>query len=265
MRILAIGDPHGNIDKIKKINLKKVDLILLTGDLGKADLMRKMFFERLEREKQGLPEKNYSTKEQKRAFMEAFNSTIKLVKYLSTYAPVFIIFGNVESTNQETREQTKKIKLPLPFLYDHLRNMKNVRVINNVCTNFRGLRVGGVSYFTDSGWVRDFKPSNYKESFVNARKESEKVKRVLRKFGEIEILVAHQPPYGILDKVSSKFAPKSWQGKHAGSRILLDFIKKYKPLYVFCGHIHEGEGRANTGRTEVYNLGVAGYKVIELH
>ena len=49
MRILAIGDPHGDLSKIKKIPLKGVDLILLTGDLGKADLARKRYFENVER------------------------------------------------------------------------------------------------------------------------------------------------------------------------------------------------------------------------
>ena len=36
MKILAIGDPHGNLEKIKRIPVKNIDLILLTGDIGKA-------------------------------------------------------------------------------------------------------------------------------------------------------------------------------------------------------------------------------------
>ena len=38
MKVLVIGDPHGVLPK--KIP-RKVDLILITGDLGKADLARK--------------------------------------------------------------------------------------------------------------------------------------------------------------------------------------------------------------------------------
>ncbi|MBU4069864.1 MAG: metallophosphoesterase [Nanoarchaeota archaeon] len=49
MKILVIGDPHGKLGKIKKLNLKNIDLKLITGDLGKADLARKRFFENLER------------------------------------------------------------------------------------------------------------------------------------------------------------------------------------------------------------------------
>ena len=36
VRILAIGDPHGALDKIRKIPIKEIDLILLTGDIGKS-------------------------------------------------------------------------------------------------------------------------------------------------------------------------------------------------------------------------------------
>ncbi len=66
-------------------------------------------------------------------------------------------------------------------------------------------------------------------------------------------------PYGILDKVNGKFgAPKIWWGKHAGSKMILEYIKRYKPKYVFCGHIHEAVGKAKIGKTEVYNLGYNG-------
>jgi len=40
MKILVIGDPHGNLPK----NLpKNVDLILLNGDIGKSDLAKKIW------------------------------------------------------------------------------------------------------------------------------------------------------------------------------------------------------------------------------
>jgi len=58
-------------------------------------------------------------------------------------------------------------------------------------------------------------------------------------------------------------APKSWRGKHAGSKVILDYLRKKQPLYSFCGHIHEGEGMKKIGKTEVYNLGVGGYKIVE--
>ena len=99
MRICAIGDPHGSLDKIKQVSLSDVDLILLTGDLGSANLMRKMAFDNIKRKKQGLDEIEYTLAQKKKAFMEAYISTMKIIKYLRRFAPVFTIFGNVESSN----------------------------------------------------------------------------------------------------------------------------------------------------------------------
>jgi Icc-related predicted phosphoesterase len=264
VRILAIGDPHGEIEKIKRIHLAGVNLILLTGDLGNASLLRKIAFENIERKKRGLPEIKYGPQEKRRGFMEAYNSTIRLVKYLSKYSPVYTIYGNVESSNSETRELSKEIGLPLPLLTDNLNSINGVRIINNRIANFQGIRIGGLDYFRDTSWVREFKPSDYREKLKSARKETEKTKKILNNFGSLDVLVCHQPPYGVLDKVTAKFAPKSWYGKHAGSQTILNYIKKYQPDYVFCGHIHEGEGMKKVGRTQIYNLGVAGYRFVEL-
>ena len=264
MRICAIGDPHGSLKVTKEIPLENIDLILLTGDLGSANLMRKMAFENIRRKKKGLPEKKYSSKQQKRAFMEAYDSTIKLIKYLTRFAPVVTIFGNVESSNYETRKHSKEIGLALPYLYNNLNKNNKVRIINNRILNFNGIRIGGLEYFVDTNWVKEFKPSDFKEKMAKAKKQTDKAKRVLRKFESIDILVCHQPPYGFLDRVTAKFAPKHWQGKHAGSKTILDYIKREQPRYVFCGHIHEGEGMKRVGKTEIYNLGVCGYKILNI-
>ena len=153
MKILVVGDPHGS-DKTKKIPVKDVDLILVTGDIGKADLMRKMAFGNIERKKKGLPEIEYSPSHEKRAFMQAYNSSISLIRRLSKFAPVYTIFGNVESSNYETRKLSNRIGIDLPFLANDLRAMGNVRVLNNKVANFQGIRIGGLEYFIDTSWIR---------------------------------------------------------------------------------------------------------------
>ena len=258
MKLLVIGDPHGS-EKSKKVPLKEADLILVTGDLGKADLMRKMAFENIARAKKGLPEKEYTSKQEKRAFMQAYNSSMRLMRYYSRFAPVYVIFGNVETSNSETRKLSKEIGMKLPLLANDLNAMENVRVLNNRVANFRGVRIGGLEYFIDVSWVREFKPEEYRKKLKKAKKETDKAKKVLGKFGRnLDILLCHQPPYGILDRVNFPGAPKHWQGKHAGSKAILDYIKKKSPRYVFCGHIHEGKGKAKIGKTEIYNVGHSG-------
>ncbi len=263
MKICVIGDPHGDLNKIKRIQLSNVDLILITGDLGRADLMRKMTFDNVERIKHGLAEIKYTPSKEKKAFMEAYNSTIKIVNYLRKFAPVFTIFGNVEMSNYETRKLSNKIRISLPYLSNELNKLPNVRVINNRIANFRGVKIGGLKYFVDTNWVKDFKPYDYKSELIKAKKETSKAEQVLKWFGSLDILLCHQPPYGILDKVTAKFAPKQWQGKHAGSKTILQYIKSKHPKYVFCGHIHEGKGMRKVGRTKVYNLGFGGYKIVD--
>jgi Icc-related predicted phosphoesterase len=264
MKVLAIGDPHGDLDRVKKIPINGVDVILLTGDLGNADLARKIAFENINRQKQGLPKKEFTSSQKKKAFMQAYTSSINVVKYLSRFAPVYTIYGNVENNNSETRRYSKEIDLPLPFLTDDLNSLKNVKVLNNRLINFNGVRIGGLQYFIDTNWVKDFKPKDYQKRMQGAKKETDKAKQVLKWFEEIDILVCHQPPYGTLDKVTAKFAPAHWQGKHAGSKAIADYIQRKQPKYVFCGHIHEGEGMKKIGRTEVYNLGVCGYKLVNI-
>ncbi len=264
MKVLAIGDPHGNLEGISKMPLKEADIILLTGDIGSANLMRKMSFDNVERLAKGLPKIEYSPTQKKRAFMEAYNSSMKLIRHLARFAPVFTIFGNVESSNRDTKAESKKIGLKLPLLYDSLIRIPQVSVINGKGVDISGLKVGGIGYFEDSCWVREFKPSKYQKRLKKAVKDTHKASKILNKFEGLDILVAHQPPLGILDKVSFSGAPKSWLGKHAGSKALLDYIKRRQPRYVFCGHIHEAAGEARIGRTQVYNLGCCEYRLIDI-
>lgn len=60
-------------------------------------------------------------------------------------------------------------------------------------------------------------------------------------------------------------APKHWHGKHAGSKAILNYMKSKKPSFVFCGHIHEGEGHFDISGSKVYNLGVAGCHIVHFN
>lgn len=201
--------------------------------------------------------------------MEIYSSTLDILKYVSKFAHTYSILGNVGTNiirDSWVRKKERKNKIKLPSFNFGIGKLKNFYVVQNRLRNLDWLRVGFLEYFIDTCWVREFKPTIYKKSFKSAKKETDKAKRVLKRFGkELDILVCHQPPYGYLDKVNFPGIPKAWKGKHAGSKVILDYIKKYQPKYVFCGHIHEGEGMKKIGKTEVYNLGVVGHKIIELN
>lgn len=265
VKILAIGDPHGS-DKIKKIPISRIkpDLILIPGDLGKADLAREFFFKNIERQNKGLEKEKPSKAFEKKMYLERYKTSLGVVRYLSKFAPTYTIFGNADYYNYDVRKLAKKIGMNLPFMYNDLNSIKNVRVINNIIANFDGLRIGGLEMFKDINWIRDFKPKDYQKQMKKAKKGTSKAKRILRGFKGVDILLCHQPPYKILDKVGFP-APKIWHGKYAGSIPILDFIKKQQPKLVLCGHIHENKGMKMVGKTQVYNLGCSGdYEVIDI-
>jgi Icc-related predicted phosphoesterase len=234
MKILAIGDPHGKIPKIPR----DIDLILINGDLGKSDLARSLY----------LFKGKITKKKDKEAHDEIYFSTINLLESLSKKSEVYTIMGNVAQNWDKLLKRIGKIK--------------RVHVVKNSLRNISGIRVGFLEYFTDLCWVKEFNEKS-KKKIRRARKGTKKAERVLRRFGKLDILVCHQPPYGILDKVG-KNAPNGWHGKHAGSKIILNYIKKYQPRYVLCGHIHEGKGKRKLGKTKIYNLGLAGKLILNV-
>jgi len=65
---------------------------------------------------------------------------------------------------------------------------------------------------------------------------------------DVDILITHGPPYGILDKVRD--------GKHVGDQALLHHIKRIKPLLHVFGHIHEGHGRTSRAGVEFVNAAI---------
>jgi Icc-related predicted phosphoesterase len=264
MKILALGDPHGklpkNIDSIVKKN--KVCLILITGDIGKADLARKRFFENQKRLQIGLEEIEDDKRTIKKIYYEIHESTYSIIKRVSKIAPTYSIQGNVSIPSG--KEIKKKLEIKIPCTMDLLKKMKSFHLVKNRVLIINNLRVGFLEYFTDVSYVKEFKPKDYKESMSSAKVQTEKVKKVLKRFKNLDILICHQPPYGYLDKVNFPGIPKNWKGKNAGSKVILEYIKKYQPKIVLCGHIHEAKGEVRIGKTKVYNLGCCGdYKIIK--
>jgi Icc-related predicted phosphoesterase len=65
---------------------------------------------------------------------------------------------------------------------------------------------------------------------------------------EIDVLVTHGPPHGILDK--------NMDGHHCGSTSLRDRLPDIAPKIHIFGHIHEAFGHTKIGDTDYYNVSV---------
>jgi Icc-related predicted phosphoesterase len=259
VKLAVIGDPHGDLEKIQRIPLDGVDLVLMTGDLGRADILRKIAFKYIgaspNRFARGSPESDSF----QQAFLDSYTTAVKLVQHVAQHCQVFTVTGNADLTNYDIRKLSAQFGIDLPLLYDELKRIRNVRLIDNRLALFHGLRIGGIKYFTDISWAEEFELAGIPKIRERALRETAKAGNILVRFGRLDILVTHVPPYGILDTVDSNIARPEWRGRHAGSKAVLQYIKRYQPGYVFCGHIHEAEGTEKIGQTTVYNLGKAGH------
>lgn len=100
-------------------------------------------------------------------------------------------------------------------------------------TEFEGLRIWG------SPWTKSFLGMNPKCKAFTLDTEEELAEKWNLIPDDIDILITHCPPYGILDSVNDQ---EHCGNFHVGSKTLITAVKKIKPqLHVF-GHVHEGYG-----------------------
>lgn len=104
--------------------------------------------------------------------------------------------------------------------------------------NVNGLRIWADSYCTIFGnWA-----------YMLPREELKK-KRALIPEG-LDILLCHNPPYGILDVVDY-----NWSLRNVGCEELRDAIELKKPKVVVCGHLHEAHGTFKSN--DIYYINAA--------
>lgn len=85
-------------------------------------------------------------------------------------------------------------------------------------------------------WVPAFGPWNWGAS-------PEGLTKAMWHVPDVDVLLAHAPPYGILDHCP---------GGHIGNPALLSDLHRFK--YVLCGHVHEqGGGMTMKGQTTIMN------------
>lgn len=98
-------------------------------------------------------------------------------------------------------------------------------------TEFEGLKIWG------SPWTHEFPNMNpHCKAFTVHLTQSLQDKWTMIP-DDIDILITHCPPYGILDRVERDF------GAHAGDMDLKKRIEEISPELVIFGHIHEHGGR----------------------
>lgn len=93
---------------------------------------------------------------------------------------------------------------------------------------FEGLKIWGSPW---SLWFYGINP--YCKAFTGS--ESDLRKKYALIPDDIDVLITHGPPYGILDKTK--------EGNHVGSTQLVDALLRIQPRLNIFGHIHEAYGQ----------------------
>lgn len=109
----------------------------------------------------------------------------------------------------------------------------HIEYLSDSGTEFEGLKIWG------SPWTKTFPGINPKCKAFTVDTEEELAEKWKLIPDDIDILITHGPPYGVLDKTD--------RGKHVGSKTLFQDWDGGLKLHVFS-HIHEayGEDKGNT-------------------
>ncbi len=229
MKILAIGDPHGklpkNLNKIVKGN--KIEVIVCIGDVPPVpkNAVRS------------------GTVHFSKEFLKKADKSFKdIVKKLCSYElPILILKGNMY-----TSRRGSKVARAIFSKYKNLIYKKTGKV-----------RIKGVNFILFDMIYEKHSHSYHTKAKLGGHKKREPKLNKMLKGNRDQVLLSHTPPFGYVDKTHS--------GKHIGSKILLNAIKKHQPKLVLCGHIHEARGQAKIGKTHVMNLGYEGdYAILEV-
>lgn len=201
MRITAISDIHGSL-----IPIEPTDLLIIAGDWSPLEIQTKIWYMR-----------------------EWINDC--LIEWFKNIPADKIIFiaGNHDFICDAGFIQIPIKDIPqVDFEKDFLKPLlkkhnlqKKVTYLENSSTKYKGLKIYGCPDVEGChGWA--FSQAN--ETLIYST------------IPKCDILITHQPPANSLGILRQNAFERDF-----GSRSLLDVIKKRKPKYLFCGHIHEGD------------------------
>jgi Icc-related predicted phosphoesterase len=105
-------------------------------------------------------------------------------------------------------------------------------------TEVEGLRIFGSPHVL----------ADYQMGFTYKHEEADKIWASLPE--KLDILITHQPPFGILDAICKPIFP----GPSVGCKRLLEAVHKIEPKLHIFGHIHESHGHVTSGKTDFYNV-----------
>lgn len=218
MKIVHISDSHG---KHNDIVVPECDLLLHTGDIG-----------------------GRTTQQEVSDFLKWFEIQPASKKVFIGGNHDIVLDKNYYNTLKDSGKHTEA-DLHRQHWYNTMVEIdsyreKNVIYLNNTDYVYDGLKIYGSPY----------SPSFHRDYWVFNADRGNEIKNIWGRIpSDVDILLTHTPPYGILDNLGECADPG--EDPHAGCGDLLQVIqKRLKQLKLHCfGHIHQNlrNGEFNYG------------------
>lgn len=140
-------------------------------------------------------------------------------------------------------------------IYDILEGKPSVTYLCDSGIEFEGIKIWG------SPWSLIFDGINpHCTAFTGTEKDLKEKFDLIP--SDIDILITHTPPYGILDEI-----PQIRPGPslHVGSKSLRKILDHIEPKILVCGHIHEGYGEFKGETLRGYNYHIINASIMNEH
>lgn len=259
MKILAIGDLHGNINKKlqSRVSKENFDFIIGVGDYAGVNdwipwIMYK--FKIKDRKKWLSAQEFFGKKKFKRLLKKDFEAGKKSLLFLDNLEkPGFFVFGNGDDEWYKY-PFSKKILRAKKNKLNFLRKIKNIKEMTYRIRNYNGISFLGFGGYMDATANESHRDKEWQER-VNKRhnKAKKKMESLIKRLNKKSIFILHYPPTGIFDKILDKKNP--FYGGSTGIDFFRKAIIRKKPFLVLCGHMHEYQGKKKLGSSLVVNPG----------
>ena len=257
MKILVVGDIHGEIKKLeKKIPKEDFDFIIGVGDyagISDWDPYTKYILQLKNRRNAKSLEEFFGKKRLKKLWKEDLAAGKKALRFLDSLGkPGFFVFGNGDDEWYDY--PFTKIFRARKSLIRFWKSLKNLKEMTYKIRKYNGISFLGFGGYLDATANASTRDADWQRR-VNIRHELARKKMISmeKKIGKKSIFILHYPPLGIFDIIREKWNP--YKGKSTGVDFYRDAILKKRPFLVLCGHMHEYQGKKKLGKSLVVNPG----------
>ena len=261
MKLLVIGDFHGEISKKLKKNLEKVefDFIIGLGDYAGIEDWRPYInyvFKIKDRTKIKGPKDFFGKKKFQELMKKDFKAGEQVLKFLDNLGKKgFFVFGNGDD-EWYNYPFSKRILKARKSRLNFLKRIKNLKEMTYKIRKLKGIEFLGFGGYMDAEANRKARDHRWQEAAdVRTGKANKKMDSQLKKIEKNSIFILHYPPKGVFDIITEKGNP--FKGGSTGIKFFRDAIVKKKPFLVLCGHMHEYQGKKKIGNSVVVNPGDA--------